>query len=59
MKGDNKVFCDRRKENGNTVLQTVIPALPDMLVLSLKHFDLFETVKLHSRCAFGQTLKMM
>ena len=59
MKGDNKVFCDGHKENGDTVLQTVISELPDMLVLSLKRFNLFETVKLNSCCAFGQTLKMM
>jgi len=62
MEGDNKVFCDRCKKNTDTVLRTAISALPDMLVLSLKRFDLdyntFETVKLNSRCAFGQTLNM-
>lgn len=62
MEGNNKVFCDRCKKNTDTVLRTAISALPDMLVLSLKRFDLdyntFETVKLNSRCAFGQTLNM-
>mmetsp|Transcript_24463 Transcript_24463/g.35514 ORF Transcript_24463/g.35514 Transcript_24463/m.35514 type:complete len:1442 (+) Transcript_24463:501-4826(+) len=62
MEGDNKVFCDRCKEKCDTVLRTAISALPDVLVLSLKRFDLdyntFETVKLNSRCAFGQTLNM-
>lgn len=62
MEGNNKVFCDRCKENTDTVLKTAISALPDMLILSLKRFDLdyntFETVKLNSRLAFGQTLNM-
>ena len=62
MEGDNKVFCDRCKEKRDTVLRTAISALPNVLVLSLKRFDLdyttFETVKLNSRCAFGQTLNM-
>jgi len=62
MEGDNKVFCDNCKKNTDTVLRTAISALPDMLVLSLKRFDLdfntFETVKLNSRCEFGQTLNM-
>ena len=62
MEGDNKVFCDKCKTKCDTVLRTAISAMPDMLVLSLKRFDLdyntFETVKLNSRCAFGQTLNM-
>jgi len=62
MEGDNKVFCDRCKKNCDTVLRTAISALPDMLILSLKRFDLdyntFETVKLNSRLAFSQTLNM-
>lgn len=62
MEGDNKVFCDNCKKNCDTVLRTAISALPDMLILSLKRFDLdyntFETVKLNSRCEFGQTLNM-
>jgi ubiquitin carboxyl-terminal hydrolase 9/24 len=62
MEGNNKVFCDRCKENTDTVLKTAISALPDILILSLKRFDLdyntFETVKLNSRLAFGQTLNM-
>lgn len=62
MEGDNRVFCDSCKKNTDTVLRTAISALPDMLILSLKRFDLdyntFETVKLNSRCEFGQTLNM-
>jgi len=62
MEGDNKVLCDRCKVKTDTVLRTAISALPDILVLSLKRFDLdyttFETVKLNSRCEFGQTLNM-
>ncbi len=62
MEGDNKVFCDNCKKNCDTVLRTAISALPDMLILSLKRFDLdyttFETVKLNSRCAFEQSLNM-
>ncbi len=62
MEGDNKVLCDRCKIKTNTVLRTAVSALPDMLVLSLKRFDLdyntFETVKLNSRCEFGESLNM-
>jgi len=62
MEGDNKVFCDNCKKNCDTVLRTAISALPDMLILSLKRFDLdyntFETVKLNSRCAFEESLNM-
>ena len=62
MEGDNKVYCENCKRNTDTILRTAISALPDMLILSLKRFDLdyntFETVKLNSRCAFGQTLNM-
>jgi ubiquitin carboxyl-terminal hydrolase 9/24 len=62
MEGSNKVFCDRCKEKTDTILRNAISTLPNMLVLSLKRFDLdfntFETVKLNSRCAFGQTLNM-
>ena len=62
MEGNNQVFCDRCKKNTDTVLRTAISTLPNMLILSLKRFDLdyntFETVKLNSRCAFGQTLNM-
>jgi len=62
MEGDNKVLCDRCKVKTNTVLRTAISALPNMLVLSLKRFDLdyttFETVKLNSRCEFGEALNM-
>lgn len=62
MEGDNKVYCERCKRNTDTVLRTAISGLPDMLILSLKRFDLdyntFETVKLNSRCAFDQCLNM-
>ncbi len=62
MEGDNKVLCETCKVKTNTVLRTAISALPDMLVLSLKRFDLdyttFETVKLNSRCEFGEALNM-
>jgi ubiquitin carboxyl-terminal hydrolase 9/24 len=62
MEGDNKVLCDSCKVKTNTVLRTAISALPDVLVLSLKRFDLdyttFETVKLNSRCEFGEALNM-
>lgn len=62
MEGDNKVNCERCKRNTDTVLRTAISGLPDMLILSLKRFDLdyntFETVKLNSRCAFDQCLNM-
>jgi ubiquitin carboxyl-terminal hydrolase 9/24 len=62
MEGNNRVFCDRCKKNTDTVLRTALSMLPNMLILSLKRFDLdyntFETVKLNSRCAFGQTLNM-
>lgn len=62
MEGDNKVTCDNCKVKTNTVLRTAISTLPDMLVLSLKRFDLdyttFETVKLNSRCEFDESLNM-
>eukprot|EP00536_Pseudo-nitzschia_multiseries_P011383 jgi/Psemu1/326427/estExt_fgenesh1_pg.C_3830003 len=62
MEGNNQVFCDNCKRNTDTVLRSAISELPNMLILSLKRFDLdyntFETVKLNSRCAFGQTLNM-
>lgn len=62
MEGSNKVFCDNCKKNTDTILRTAISTLPNMLLLSLKRFDLdfttFETVKLNSRCAFGETLNL-
>ncbi len=62
MEGDNKVYCENCKRNTDTILRTAISALPDMLILSLKRFDLdyntFETVKLNSRCAFDECLNM-
>ena len=62
MEGDNKVYCDNCGKNTDTVLRTAISALPDMLILSLKRFDLdyntFETVKLNSRCSFEESLNM-
>lgn len=62
MEGDNKVLCDSCKVKTNTILRTAISTLPNMLVLSLKRFDLdfttFETVKLNNRCEFGEALNM-
>ena len=62
MEGDNQVFCEVCKKNCDTVLRSAISRLPNMLVLSLKRFDLdyntFETVKINSRCSFGETLNM-
>lgn len=62
MEGSNQVYCDKCKENTDTILKSAISTLPNVLILSLKRFDLdyntFETVKLNSRCAFGQTLNM-
>ncbi|KAL3923845.1 MAG: hypothetical protein SGILL_001411 [Bacillariaceae sp.] len=62
MEGNNQVFCDNCKKNTDTVLRTTISELPNMMILSLKRFDLdyttFETVKLNSRCEFGQSLNM-
>jgi ubiquitin carboxyl-terminal hydrolase 9/24 len=62
MEGSNQVYCDNCKENTDTILKSAISSLPNMLILSLKRFDLdyntFETVKLNGRCAFGQTLNM-
>ncbi|KAG7367521.1 ubiquitin carboxyl-terminal hydrolase [Nitzschia inconspicua] len=62
MEGNNQVFCDNCKKNTDTILRNTISELPNMMILSLKRFDLdyttFETVKLNSRCAFGQTLNM-
>ena len=62
MEGDNKVLCEFCKVKQNTVLRTAISSLPDVLVLSLKRFDLdyttFETVKLNSRCEFGESLNI-
>ena len=62
MEGSNQVYCDSCKENTDTILKSAISTLPNMLILSLKRFDLdyntFETVKLNSRCAFGYTLNM-
>jgi ubiquitin carboxyl-terminal hydrolase 9/24 len=62
MEGSNRVFCDKCKENTDTVLRTAISTLPNVLILSLKRFDLdfntFETVKLNSRCSFGEKLNL-
>ena len=56
------MYCDQCKKKCDTILRTAISALPDVLMLSLKRFDLdyntFETVKLNSRCAFGHTLNV-
>ena len=50
------------QEHCDIILLSDILALPDMLILSLKHIDLdynmLETVKFNRRCAFCQTLNM-
>ena len=62
MDGENKVGCDRCNKKTNTVLRTAVSKLSDVLVLSLKRFDLdyttFETVKINSRYEFEETLNM-
>jgi ubiquitin carboxyl-terminal hydrolase 9/24 len=40
MEGDNKVYCERCKRKTDTILRTSISFLPDVLILSLKRFDL-------------------
>lgn len=62
MDGENKVGCDKCNKKTNTVFKTAISKLSDVLVLSLKRFDLdyntFETVKINSRYEFEETLNM-
>mmetsp|Transcript_32541 Transcript_32541/g.66280 ORF Transcript_32541/g.66280 Transcript_32541/m.66280 type:complete len:2909 (-) Transcript_32541:130-8856(-) len=62
MDGENKVGCDKCNKKTNTVLRTAVSQLSDVLVLSLKRFDLdyttFETVKINSRYEFEETLNM-
>ena len=62
MDGENKVSCDSCGRRTKSVLRTTISKLPDVLVLSLKRFDLdyntFETVKINSRYEFEETLNM-
>ena len=62
MDGENKVGCDKCNKKTNTVLRTAVSKLSDVLVLSLKRFDLdyttFETVKINSRYEFEETLNM-
>jgi len=62
MCGDNQVECDNCAKKCDTVLRTAISKLPNVLILSLKRFDLdyatFETVKLNSRCAFEEKLNI-
>ena len=62
MEGDNKVLCNGYKIKTKTVLCTIISALHDVLVLSLKRFvsdyNMFETVKLNTRYEFDEDLNM-
>ena len=62
MEGSNRVSCDVCKKKTDTILRTAISTMPNMLILSLKRFDLdyntFETVKLNSRCAFAEKLNL-
>ncbi|RHY37999.1 hypothetical protein DYB34_007273 [Aphanomyces astaci] len=62
MDGDNKVECELCGEKKAAIRRTCFGALPQLLVLHLKRFDLdyatFETVKLNNRCAFPLKLDM-
>ncbi|KAG5183595.1 hypothetical protein JKP88DRAFT_316761 [Tribonema minus] len=60
MEGDNKVECDKCGTKKDSMRRTSLGALPNLLILHLKRFDLdyttFETVKLNNRCEFPLTL---
>ncbi|RHY33280.1 hypothetical protein DYB32_001748 [Aphanomyces invadans] len=62
MDGDNKVECELCGEKKAAIRRTCFGALPQLLVLHLKRFDLdyatFETVKLNNRCSFPLELNM-
>ncbi|KAF0685065.1 Aste57867_22993 [Aphanomyces stellatus] len=62
MDGDNKVECELCGEKKAAIRRTCFGALPQLLVLHLKRFDLdyqtFETVKLNNRCSFPLHLNM-
>jgi ubiquitin carboxyl-terminal hydrolase 9/24 len=55
-------YPERTKIIVKEFIGSSLPALPNVLVLSLKRFDLdyntFETIQLNTRCAFGRTLNM-
>ncbi|OQR84903.1 ubiquitin-specific protease [Achlya hypogyna] len=62
MDGDNKVECELCGTKKAATRRTCFGALPNLLVLHLKRFDLdyatFETVKLNNRCSFPLELDM-
>ncbi|KDO28586.1 hypothetical protein SPRG_06442 [Saprolegnia parasitica CBS 223.65] len=62
MDGDNKVECEQCGTKKAATRRTCFGALPNLLVLHLKRFDLdyatFETVKLNNRCSFPLELDM-
>uniref|UniRef100_K3X8D4 USP domain-containing protein n=1 Tax=Globisporangium ultimum (strain ATCC 200006 / CBS 805.95 / DAOM BR144) TaxID=431595 RepID=K3X8D4_GLOUD len=62
MDGDNKVECELCATKKAAVRRTCFGALPNLLILHLKRFDLdyttFETVKLNNRCSFPMDLNM-
>ena len=59
---DRLSYLERTKIIVKEFIGSSLPALPNVLVLSLKRFDLdyntFETITLNTRCAFGRTLNM-
>lgn len=63
MDGDNKIQCDVCADKKAAVMRTCIGALPNMLLLHLKRFDLdfqtFETVKLNTRMSFPMSINML
>lgn len=63
MDGENKVDCDVCTNKMATLRRTCLGNLPNLLVLTIKRFDLdfqtFETVKLNSRLAFETHLNML
>ncbi|OQS02233.1 ubiquitin-specific protease [Thraustotheca clavata] len=62
MDGDNKVECELCATKKAAIRRTCFGALPNLLILHLKRFDLdyatFETVKLNNRCSFPLELDM-
>jgi ubiquitin carboxyl-terminal hydrolase 9/24 len=63
MDGDNKIDCEVCAQKKATVRRTCLGALPNMLILHLKRFDLdyttFETVKLNNRMAFDLNINLL
>lgn len=62
MDGENQVECEGCNTKKPTVRRICLGALPNLLILHLKRFDLdfstFETVKLNNRCAFPMRLNV-